>query len=463
VRPLRRCAAALRSSQALPLRGRGRALTGRARRSVLAKREKEEKELERVREKERVRAGKELLAAKRVEEDQERRRNIEWRKREKEEEAKAREKIRLKLLEDKRERRRKLGLPEDPTPEELAAEEAKAAAKAAEEAARKAAFAPAVRPVSAAEKLRAELVAMKRAHAAEEGRFTTAARTLLTYCGNIAGAPAEDKFRRIRLANDAFQQRVGAVTGGLRFLELLGFERDEQARAGRIAAAAHSLADVAVCCCVRAGRVPHHACGQGERAAAERGGRGAEQRAEQPLLRRAVRRRAARGGRRAGTNCCAASAGVWVARCQLPCASVARVAAAVCVPRGSARRACVRPAGGSRLGAAQHAVHLACGRRGGGSARVRRSWHHAARLRRRLGGTHGSTGAAARTALRGAVCSRQRSCHGAAHPPWRCAHRVLHHAPAWPAGTRPSFRLPQNTPSLRCRSASMASSASAPG
>jgi hypothetical protein len=193
---------------------------------VLAKREKEEKESERHREKERIRSGKELLAAKRIEEDQERKRNIDWRRREKEEEAAAREKIRLKLVEDKRERRRKLGLPEDPTPEELAADEAKAAAKRAAEEAKKAAFAPVARPVSAAEKLRAELVAMKRACEGEPGRFVAAAATLSTYCANIARAPAEEKFRRIRLGNAAFQQRVGGVPGGggLRFLEALGFE-----------------------------------------------------------------------------------------------------------------------------------------------------------------------------------------------------------------------------------------------
>ena len=196
----------------------------------MAKREKEEKESERLREKERVRAGKELLAAKRIEEDQERKRNIAWRAREKEEEAKAREKIRLKLLEDKRERRRKLGLPEDPTPEELAEEAAAKAAKEAEAAAKKAAYAPAVRPVSAAEKLRAELVGMKRAHEAEAGRFAACCNTLLTYCGNIAREPGEDKFRRIRLANAAFQQRVGTCTGGLRFLELLGFQTEPTVR-----------------------------------------------------------------------------------------------------------------------------------------------------------------------------------------------------------------------------------------
>ncbi len=204
------------------------------RRTVLAKREKEEKEAERLREKERIRAGKELLAAKRVEEDQERKRNIAWRQREKEEEAKAREKIKAKLEEDKRERRRKLGLPEEPTEEERAAEAAKAAAKAAE-ADKKAAAAKAAllsgRPVSVAEKLRAELVAMKRATSADAERHKAAYSTLMTFVGNVARAPAEEKYRRIRLSNAAFQQRVASIDGGLRFLNLVGFAPDATARA----------------------------------------------------------------------------------------------------------------------------------------------------------------------------------------------------------------------------------------
>jgi len=79
------------------------------------KKEEEERRMEREREKERVRIGKELLEAKRIEEQNERKRMIELRRLEKEEEKRAREKIRQKLEEDKAERRRKLGLPpEDP-------------------------------------------------------------------------------------------------------------------------------------------------------------------------------------------------------------------------------------------------------------------------------------------------------------------------------------------------------------
>ncbi|KAI9079518.1 hypothetical protein K1719_038490 [Acacia pycnantha] len=73
-------------------------------------------EREREGEKERIRIGKELLEAKRIEEENERKRLLALRKAEKEEERRAREKIRLKLEEDKAERRRRLGLPpEEPS------------------------------------------------------------------------------------------------------------------------------------------------------------------------------------------------------------------------------------------------------------------------------------------------------------------------------------------------------------
>lgn len=59
--------------------------------------QKEEAELEKLREKERIRAGKELLEAKRQEDDLKLKRNLEARRIEKEEEQRARDKIRVKL------------------------------------------------------------------------------------------------------------------------------------------------------------------------------------------------------------------------------------------------------------------------------------------------------------------------------------------------------------------------------
>ena len=199
------------------------------RKAAAARREREEKESEKMREKERIRMGKEMQAAKRIDEDQERRRNLAWRQREKEEEAKARERIRIKLEEDRKERRRKLGLPEELTAEELAADAAKAQAQADAEVKIKAdaaARASAVRPVSVAERLRAELVAMKRATADAPDRHKAAFQTLMTFVGNVARAPDEDKYRRIRVSNPAFQTRVGSIDGGIRFLNLVGFVAD---------------------------------------------------------------------------------------------------------------------------------------------------------------------------------------------------------------------------------------------
>lgn len=59
--------------------------------------QREQAELEKLQEKERVRAGKELLEAKRKEEDLQLKRNLELRRIEKAEEARARDKIRVKL------------------------------------------------------------------------------------------------------------------------------------------------------------------------------------------------------------------------------------------------------------------------------------------------------------------------------------------------------------------------------
>ncbi len=50
-----------------------------------------------------------------------------------------------------------------------------------------------------------------------------ALETVQTILGNAARAPAEDKYRRVRLGNAAFQRKVGNVPGGLELLRLAGF------------------------------------------------------------------------------------------------------------------------------------------------------------------------------------------------------------------------------------------------
>lgn len=193
------------------------------------KREKEERELERLREQERVRSGKELLAAKKLEEEGVFRRNVEDRAREKKEEQKARERIRAKLAEDKKERRRKLGLPEEQTEAEIAKEATEAAEK------RKAAEAGKLRlpvkPVGATEKLRSSLVDMKKAAGDDDAKPKAAWATLVKMLGNVARSPAEQKFRRIKLSNPAFQNKVASLSGSLTFLELVGFQKDADGEA----------------------------------------------------------------------------------------------------------------------------------------------------------------------------------------------------------------------------------------
>lgn len=181
------------------------------------KKEEEERRMEREKEKERIRIGKELLEAKRIEEENERKRLIAFRKAEKEEERRALEKIRKKLEEDKAERRRKLGLPpEDP-----------AAAKPSEPVVEEKKSALPVKPVTKAEQMRECLRSLKKNHKDEDARVKRAFQTLFTYAGNVVKNPDEEKFRKIRLSNQAFQDRVGGLKGGIEFLELCGFEKSE--------------------------------------------------------------------------------------------------------------------------------------------------------------------------------------------------------------------------------------------
>ncbi|CAA0819863.1 ubiquitin-associated (UBA)/TS-N domain-containing protein [Striga hermonthica] len=181
------------------------------------KKEEEEKRMEREKEKERIRVGKELLEAKRIEEENERKRILALRKAEKEEERRAREKIRQKLEEDKAERRRKLGLP---------VEESSAAKSSAPVVEEKKSFLP-VRPATKAEQMRECLRTLKQNHKDDDAKVKTAFNTLLTFAKNVATNPNEEKFRKIRITNANFQERVGKLKGGIEFLELCGFEKME--------------------------------------------------------------------------------------------------------------------------------------------------------------------------------------------------------------------------------------------
>lgn len=181
------------------------------------KKEEEEKRTEKERERERIRIGKELLEAKHMEEENERKRLILLRKAEKEEEQRAREKIRQRLEEDKAERRRKMGLP----PEDHSKVQAPPVVED------KKSYLP-VRPATKAEQMRECLRNLKQCHKDDEARVKKAFQTLLTYIGNVARSPDEEKFRKIRLSNSSFQERVGSLKGGLQFLEICGFEKENE-------------------------------------------------------------------------------------------------------------------------------------------------------------------------------------------------------------------------------------------
>jgi len=197
----------------------------------------EEKEMERLRELERIRAGKELVEAKKLEEELSLKRNAEQRAAEKEEMDRARAAIRVKIEEDRRERRRKLGLPEELSPEELEEErkrEEERAREMAEDIAKKAAAGMYVKPVSKLENLRKHLVDIKKAFIEDLDAVTTCFQTLLTYLGNIARAPDEEKYRSIKMSNAAFQKRVAAVGGEIYLIEFGFVETVDQAGEKRL-------------------------------------------------------------------------------------------------------------------------------------------------------------------------------------------------------------------------------------
>ncbi|CAK8560167.1 unnamed protein product [Lathyrus sativus] len=174
----------------------------------------EETIMEREREKERIQDGKKLLEAKRIAEENERKR-YSLRKAEKEEEQRARGNILKKLEQDKLNRRSKHELPLE-----------------SQENVRSTAILikhdkipMPVYTSTKVEHLRECLRSLKREHKGENARVRRAFETLLVYIGNVVKNPNEEKFRKIRLSNSLFQDRVGSLNGGMEFLELCGFER----------------------------------------------------------------------------------------------------------------------------------------------------------------------------------------------------------------------------------------------
>uniref|UniRef100_K3YIM6 UBA domain-containing protein n=1 Tax=Setaria italica TaxID=4555 RepID=K3YIM6_SETIT len=135
---------------------------------------------------ERIRAAKDLMEAKRTLEENQRKRMMESRIADQEEEKRARERIRQRIADDR------------------------------------------VKPVErvvTSEQLRDCLRTLKKNHKDDNARVTRAYQILLKIIANIVKNPAEERFRRIRLSNPIFKDRVGNLQGGIEFLELCGFQR----------------------------------------------------------------------------------------------------------------------------------------------------------------------------------------------------------------------------------------------
>ncbi|XP_031111631.1 UBX domain-containing protein 1-B-like isoform X2 [Ipomoea triloba] len=187
---------------------RSQGLRDRAR----SKMEEEAKKLEREREKERIQSGKELLMAKRRAEETERERFIAQRKKDKEEERRARDRVRQKLLQDKAERMGIHGaslMNEEKRQNPLVTKSAPLPDYSAQRT----------------ELMRECLRSLRRQYKEDDTKVKRAFQTLLIYCRNVVNNPNEEKFRKIRLRNPAFQARVGFCREGIQFLELCGFER----------------------------------------------------------------------------------------------------------------------------------------------------------------------------------------------------------------------------------------------
>lgn len=73
-----------------------------------------------------------------------------------------------------------------------------------------------------AETLADEMEKIKEEENAAE--FLTTSRTILTYMRNIALHPEEQKYRRIRVSNKHFLERLGSKPRGINCMKIIGFE-----------------------------------------------------------------------------------------------------------------------------------------------------------------------------------------------------------------------------------------------
>ena len=171
------------------------------------KQAKENAELERLQEINRIASMKELHAARQKQKEQEEILAQERLKREKERDARDRARVKAELEKDRLERLAAKGI----KPEEAA------------QAKEKPADPLKARKVLLGTKLR-DIIAATRNDPATPNPGTKALETANKYVENILKNPSEDKFRSINIENAAFQRLVGSKPGGMAMMEALGFQ-----------------------------------------------------------------------------------------------------------------------------------------------------------------------------------------------------------------------------------------------
>eukprot|EP00210_Caulerpa_lentillifera_P002226 g2139.t1 len=176
---------------------------------------------EAIREREQMRKANEAAALVQKEREKEHQKLIEKRKKEKEADKLAKAKVLQQLEMDKIARRVKSGRPAKLTAAERRKEEEKKRAKEQERVERLTKDTYFAQPKGMTERLRTKLVEMR--NNTNQTAFTVACETLLKYIGNIVKHPNDEKYRRIKLTNAAFLQRVASVRGSVEFLEECGF------------------------------------------------------------------------------------------------------------------------------------------------------------------------------------------------------------------------------------------------
>jgi hypothetical protein len=176
---------------------------------------------ERSRELERRRGGQEMATQREHHEKLQREAEFERRRKEKEQFLREKQRLRLEVAKDKGDRAADAARRRGASPDECKAEFERVyndymGKATADDAA--AAKPPSVLMDEAIKSLQSYKVA---------GEGEKALQTLRKMLANVVESPAEDKFRSVNLANEAFKKRVASLVGGVALLKAAGFVKNE--------------------------------------------------------------------------------------------------------------------------------------------------------------------------------------------------------------------------------------------